>query len=646
MKTNRILALALLSLSTLNLQFSTGFAQGTAFTYQGRLADGTNFANGSYDIQFTLVNANVGGMRVGGPLTNFAVNVNNGLFATTVDFGAGAFTGPARWLEIAVRTNGGGAFVTLSPRQAVLPTPYAMFAATATNVPWNALTGVPAGFADGTDDGATYSAGAGLNLSGSTFSIAPLGVANSMIAPLAVTFDKLAEASVGPSQLADFAVDNAKLAANAVVTSKIQDLAVTTPKLADAAVTSAKLSPQLSLGTTVTAGRLELRDAPSGLPAILLDGDSGFIHTIRASDGNESSRLSGPAFGELRLWDPNASLAVTPNVLLSAGNSTGASLNLRDANEALRVTLEANASAGGQLELVNHVDTPVVRLGHSGSGGRLLLHGASGNTNVALTIDGSGGQLRLRDELGILTGQFLSSASSGGRLTLHGATGGTRVDLLTDSSSGNGDLTLHRNDGQTGASLSGGGSLALYDSFGAAHVVLNAESQSSRINVRLGIGRLAAVHALEVEGDASKSTAGGWAANSDARIKTDVATVTNALETLERVRLVSFRYTDEYRSAHPGIADRRYLNVVAQEFAGVFPEYVRGSGDKLPTGTGEPILQVDTYPLTIYAAAAIQELNRKLIAEVQRQKAENTELRARLEKLERLVSEQVNGGAR
>src|SRR5438093_7038473 len=52
MKSNRIIALAFLSLSTLNPQLSTLFAQGTAFTYQGRLNDGANPASGSYDLRF------------------------------------------------------------------------------------------------------------------------------------------------------------------------------------------------------------------------------------------------------------------------------------------------------------------------------------------------------------------------------------------------------------------------------------------------------------------------------------------------------------------------------------------------------------------------------------------------------------------
>jgi hypothetical protein len=58
--------------------------------------------------------------------------------------------------------------------------PYAMRAEVAESydgdVSWGQLTGVPGGFADGTDDGAAYSAGTGLTLTGSTFAIDPTTV--------------------------------------------------------------------------------------------------------------------------------------------------------------------------------------------------------------------------------------------------------------------------------------------------------------------------------------------------------------------------------------------------------------------------------------------------------------------------------------
>ena len=103
---------------------------GAAFTYQGRLAEGNNSANGSYDLKFMLYDAASGGSAVAGPRTNNEVGVSNGLFTVTVDFGA-VFDGNARWLEIGVRTNGGGAFATLAPRQPLTPSPYALYAPSA-----------------------------------------------------------------------------------------------------------------------------------------------------------------------------------------------------------------------------------------------------------------------------------------------------------------------------------------------------------------------------------------------------------------------------------------------------------------------------------------------------------------------------------
>ena len=127
--TTLILAL----LSTLNSQLSTAHAQGTAFTYQGRLNFNGAPAAGNFDVRFAVFDANTNGNQFGVTLTNSATAVTNGLFAVTLDFGAGIFTGPSRWLEIAARTNGNGAFATLTPRQALTPTPYAFYSATTGN---------------------------------------------------------------------------------------------------------------------------------------------------------------------------------------------------------------------------------------------------------------------------------------------------------------------------------------------------------------------------------------------------------------------------------------------------------------------------------------------------------------------------------
>src|ERR1700733_7260106 len=100
-------------------------AQGTAFTYQGQLATNGAPANGNFDFQFSIYDStNNPGTLIGEPITNAAVAVANGAFTTSLDFGSGIFTGPDRWLQIAVRTNGGSSFTNLFPRQHLTPAPY------------------------------------------------------------------------------------------------------------------------------------------------------------------------------------------------------------------------------------------------------------------------------------------------------------------------------------------------------------------------------------------------------------------------------------------------------------------------------------------------------------------------------------------
>lgn len=127
----RTLALPGLLIASLLYPLSTSFGQGTAFTYSGRLNNGGAPANGSYDLRFTVYDSDVGAGIVAGPLSITPVTVANGLFSVQVDFGAGVFTGPARWLEIGVRPVGVGDYTTLAPRQELTSSPYAIRAASA-----------------------------------------------------------------------------------------------------------------------------------------------------------------------------------------------------------------------------------------------------------------------------------------------------------------------------------------------------------------------------------------------------------------------------------------------------------------------------------------------------------------------------------
>src|ERR1035441_8501111 len=103
----------------------------TGFTYQGVLIVGTNAANGHYDFRCAIYDAVTNGSLVGTVVTNTATAVANGYFDVWIWPDDLVFQGEARWLEMAVRTNGGGGFVTLTPRQQITPAPYALYAPSA-----------------------------------------------------------------------------------------------------------------------------------------------------------------------------------------------------------------------------------------------------------------------------------------------------------------------------------------------------------------------------------------------------------------------------------------------------------------------------------------------------------------------------------
>lgn len=101
-------------------------AQTTAFSYQGKLSDAGNPANGTYQMEFRLFDAITGGNQIGVAVSISSVTVNQGVFDTQLDFGAGAFPGADRFLEISVRRNANENFVTLSPREQINTTPQAI----------------------------------------------------------------------------------------------------------------------------------------------------------------------------------------------------------------------------------------------------------------------------------------------------------------------------------------------------------------------------------------------------------------------------------------------------------------------------------------------------------------------------------------
>ena len=90
-------------------------------SYQGRLTDaGGNPLDGTYNLLFQLWDDPSAGGQLGGDIPKNNVPVTNGLFTVELDVPQDAFNGQGLWLQISVNGQ------ALSPRQALLPVPYAL----------------------------------------------------------------------------------------------------------------------------------------------------------------------------------------------------------------------------------------------------------------------------------------------------------------------------------------------------------------------------------------------------------------------------------------------------------------------------------------------------------------------------------------
>jgi hypothetical protein len=318
----------------------TALAQTSVFTYQGRLTDGGTAANGNYDLQFALFDTGSGGTQIGAQ-TSPNVSVSAGIFSVQLDFGATAFPGANRFLEISARLSGGGSFTTLSPRQPITSTPYAIRSANAANADTattatNATTATTA--ANATQLGGvaanqylqTNGNGSGLtnlnagNITTGTLNSARLGlIPTANIADSAVTATKIASGQVVKSL--NTLKDDVTLAAgsNITITPAGNTLTIASTSggvggsgtintipvwsggstLGNSGITQS--SGNVGIGTTAPTSKLEIA-AQDGLK---ISGFQPFL-TLRDTNGGKSSFVQGVNGDAALLTDSRATLIV------------------------------------------------------------------------------------------------------------------------------------------------------------------------------------------------------------------------------------------------------------------------------------------------------------------------------------------------
>lgn len=285
-------------------------------TWQGSLEDAGSPATGSYDLQFTLQDA--GGATVGSPLLRDNVDVVGGVFTVELDFGATAFSGAARFLQIGVRAGASnGAFTALSPRSEVTPTPYAQVADDAL-------------FAASVADNSITSA----KVASDTLNSADLATGS-------VGTDEVLNGSLRGEDIDDGALTGAKLVDGTVATIDLGNSAVTSAKIADDTIAAADIGPAAVGASEINSSQVQARiagncAAGNAIRAVAADGSvscqaagggSGWSLVGNSLSGSEFLGSTNNTQLQFRVNDQQVALytndAISPNVLHGkSGNAT------------------------------------------------------------------------------------------------------------------------------------------------------------------------------------------------------------------------------------------------------------------------------------------------------------------------------------
>ena len=567
----------LVLLSILQLQLSTIFAQDTLITYQGRLNDNGNPANGLYDLRFSLYDNSSGGLPVGNNVIQTAP-VTNGLFTSSINFGA-SFAGANRWLQLEVRTNGSGAgYTVLDPRQRVTAAPYSIYALAAATAATagsasNVVSGSVVSSVNALKDNVILQAGSNVTISasGNTLTIASAGAGGSSIWSV--------------------------LNNNAYYNAGNVGIGTTTPSAYGHGGTAKILEVNNSGTAANSQAHLMLY---SGVNSLL---DSAMGTVTWAQPGGMAAYIGA----QTRSTTPNA-----PAAMLSFGTRK---IGDGAASPKMVITEEGNVGIG--------TTTPASKLTVSGSG--YGLEHNNGTVRLGTYVDSSGGWLgtRSNDKLkffvnnGVLPSMTVDTTGNVGIGTTSPfskleVAGDAQINgRLNVNIGGSGNVTM-KIQARSGDNLP----FMVIDSSGGSFFHLASGTPNE----------------LVLSGNAYKSSGGtSWGTFSDRRLKQDVRAFEPGLNEVLQLRPVRFHYRDDPKRGLTSTHEE--VGFIAQEVREVIPDAVTEGQDGYLTLKADPIHWA--------AINAIQELNTKL----EEQRAENAELKQRLEKLEQRMN-QNHGGAK
>ncbi|MFT3683647.1 MAG: hypothetical protein QM783_01770 [Phycisphaerales bacterium] len=246
--------------------------------------------------------------------------------------------------------------------------------------------------------GPSYTAGSGLALAGTTFSIPPS----------AITAAQLAPNSVGASQLASGAVGSTQIGANAVGASQLASDPASLSRVSNGLMTSA--GGTLAFGTTPTVNFIEVTGGSATSRVVNFIGATGADAALAAGPPSDTV-----AAGELLLGCVDGSTTAT-----AATGPDGGDVRVLAARGA-RGTSQHGRGGDVRIDSGNGGGNPSSAAA-GGNGGSLVLSAGSGgaSSNVA----GDGGEVTIQGGLGG-NGSF---GGAGGSVFIIGGSGGVDPD--------------------------------------------------------------------------------------------------------------------------------------------------------------------------------------------------------------------------
>jgi len=350
---------------------------GADFTYQGELIFDGQLVTGQYDFEVKAFNALTNGSEYTSKVSAIGILVENGVFTLLLDFGDIPFKGDEVYLEISVRLNGSGlAFETLTPRQKVTSSPYAIHAQF---VGADAVTSSE--ILDGTINTQDLANNSITSLKIADNSISSLAIQNNAISSAKIENNAVGEAQVNATQvqlrvneaclpgqyissinqdgtvlcqtdifantnvtsadIVDGTILAQDLANGSVLASKLADNSVTLSAMADNAIGSSEIIDQSISASDIKSSEIQVRVTGTCANGKFVDGVN--------QDGSVSCRVD--TFGVTTVTSSN----IVDGTIIAADISSNAIINSKLSDGAVTTDKIANAAVGSSKIISSQV---------------------------------------------------------------------------------------------------------------------------------------------------------------------------------------------------------------------------------------------------------------------------------------------------